>query len=682
MEGLCAEVTSALYTPRPRVELPEWLSLGVSPSVYTPRPRNFSSRLPFSRPITVKIKTPNLKKFFSLFTPITLLLVVSFLLVLTAEYGRGIPLEQYKQYSQPSDSQTSNQTSSPRKGTYITKNQDSHRSDLSDLIESPLPPQVPPFQDRERTTFGTSAQEDSAALRFLLDDKFSFPSLLQKDPLAFVMVEGRQIFSIGKSNQLNAEARAEAINSRLESAVELPKPPQMEIQPKGEVSNIYLNGRNLLTVTKQDVSTGETVQERAEIWQDKIEKSIIQAQVERTPEYLRHRVILGVLILAIAFASNRFFRLLGHYSVIKALYRLIPGLKVSGLKVSNSSIKNNLSLFFKVKLTLARIGLWFLAFYSLTELFPTSRELRYEVWIRLRSIFTTSLFSLGDRSYSFIDLVILIALFWGLFVATGATVNLLRTRILSQIGMNRSAQEVIFIITRYSLIAFGTIILLQVWGLNLSTLTILGSAIGVGVGFGFQDIAKNFASGLVLLFERSVQVGDFIEVGNYIGTVERVGARSIVLTTLDRVSIIVPNSRLLTDEVINWSHDNPISRLHIPVGVAYGSDTEAVKSLLLQIAQEHPEVLHHPSPQVFFVGLGESSLDFELMVWISEPSRQDPLKSDLYFCIEKALKESQIEIPFPQRDLHLRTQNLPFSLSPQLESALLQWLKNSNRPAN
>ena len=586
----------------PRVELPEWLSLGVSPSVYTPRPRTKVTRLPFSRPITVKIKTPNLKKFFSLFSPITLLLVVSFLLVLTPEYGRGIPLEQYKQYSQPSDSQTSNQTSSPRKGAYITKNQDSHRSDLSDLIESPLPPQLPPFQDRERTTFGTSAQEDSAALRFLLDDKFSFPSLLQKDPLAFVMVEGRQIFSIGKSNQLNAEARAEAINSRLESAVELPKRPQMEIQPKGEVSNIYLNGRNLLTVTKQDVSTGETVQERAEIWRDKIEKSIIQAQLERTPEYLRQRVILGVLILAIAFAGNRFLGLLGlgHYSVIKALYRLIPGLKVSGLKLPglklpNSSIETNFSLFFKVKLTLARIGLWFLAFYSLTELFPTSRELRYEIWIRLRSIFTTSLFSLGDRSYSFIDLVILIGLFWGLFVATGATVNLLRTRILSQIGMNRSAQEVIFIITRYSLIAFGTIILLQVWGLNLSTLTILGSALGVGVGFGFQDIAKNFASGLVLLFERSVQVGDFIEVGNYIGTVERVGARSIVLTTLDRVSIIVPNSRLLTDEVINWSHDNPISRLHIPVGVGYGSDTEAVKSLLLQIAQEHPEVLHHPS---------------------------------------------------------------------------------------
>ena len=525
-------------------------------------------------------------------------------------------------------------------------------------------------------TFATFPQEDSAAPRFFLDEKWNFPSLLSNDPPASVMVDGRQIFSIGKSDNLSAEARAKKINSRLESAVELPEPPQVEIKTNGKLSNIYLNGENLLTVTEQDVSGKETVQERAEIWRAKIEKSIIQAQLERTPEYLRQRVILSVLILVIAFAGNRFLRLLGHYSVTQALRRLIPG-----FKVPDSSRETDLSLFFKVELALARIGLWFLALYSLTELFPPLRELRYEVWTSLRGIFTISLFSLGDRSYSFIDLVILITLFWGLFVATGKTANLLRTRILSPIRMNRSSQEVILIITRYGLIAFGTIILLQVWGLDLSTLTIFGSVLGVGIGFGFQDIAKNFASGLVLLFERSVQVGDFIEVGNYMGTVERVGARSIVLTTLDRVSIIVPNSRLLTDEVINWSHDSPISRLHIPVGVAYGSDTEALKSLLLQIANEHPEVLHRPSPQVFFVGLGDSSLNFELLVWISEPSRQAPLKSDLYFRIEKALKESQIEIPFPQRDLHLRTKNLPFSLSPQLESALLQWFKDFNHPS-
>jgi small-conductance mechanosensitive channel len=523
-------------------------------------------------------------------------------------------------------------------------------------------------------TFSAVAQDDPDNPLFFLDEKLNFPTLLLNDLPAAVMIEGRQIFTIGKSDQSSAEARAEAINSRLETAVERAEPPQIKIQTSGELSNLYLNGNYLLTVTHRDVSKEETVQEIAESWQAKIEQAIIQAQLERTPKYLRRRIIFGGVILVGALVINRFLQLLGHYPATQALSRLIPR-----VKASDNYRKTELSFWFKFKLALAKISLWSLALYSVTELFPLLRELRYEAWLVLKSIFTTSLFSLGDRPYSFIDLIILIGLFWGLFIATGKVASVLRTRILTQIGMNRGSQEVIFMITRYGLIAFGTIILLQVWGLNLSSLTILGSALGVGIGFGFQDIAKNFASGLVLLFERSVQVGDFIQVGNYMGTVQRVGARSILLTTLDRVSIIVPNSRLLTDDVINWSHDSPTSRIHIPLGVAYGSDTEAVKSLLLKVAQEHPEVLTFPSPQVFFIGLGDSSLDFELLVWICDPSRQAPLKSDLYFRIEKALRADHIEIPFPQRDLYLRSEKLPLSLSPQLENALLQWLKNSKQ---
>jgi small-conductance mechanosensitive channel len=242
--------------------------------------------------------------------------------------------------------------------------------------------------------------------------------------------------------------------------------------------------------------------------------------------------------------------------------------------------------------------------------------------------------------------------------------------------MNRGSQEVISVVIRYCLLFFGTIVLLQSFGVNLSSIAIIGSAFGVGIGFGFQDIAKNFASGIVLLFERSIQVGDFIQVDKHMGTVERVGARSIVLKTLDRISIIVPNSRLLADEVINWSHGNPASRIHIPVGVAYGSDVQKVKSALLQAASEHPEVLRYPQSQVFFTGFGDSSLDFELLVWTSDPSRQQPLMSDLYFRLEKVLKEQEIEIPFPQQDLHLRTGNFPLTLSPQLESYLAKLLSS------
>jgi small-conductance mechanosensitive channel len=204
---------------------------------------------------------------------------------------------------------------------------------------------------------------------------------------------------------------------------------------------------------------------------------------------------------------------------------------------------------------------------------------------------------------------------------------------------------------------------------------LIGSALGVGIGFGFQDIARNFASGIVLLFERSIQVGDFIQVGEHLGIVEEVRTRSIILKTLDRISIIVPNSRLLSDEVINWNHRHSVVRLHLPIGVAYGSDVQRVKSALLQAASEHLEVLHNPAPQVFFTGFGESSLDFELLVWTADPSRQAPLMSDLCFRIEEIFQAEKIDIPFPQRDINLKMGDTPIKLPPQLEGHLLTLLK-------
>jgi potassium-dependent mechanosensitive channel len=186
----------------------------------------------------------------------------------------------------------------------------------------------------------------------------------------------------------------------------------------------------------------------------------------------------------------------------------------------------------------------------------------------------------------------------------------------------------------------------------------------VGIGFGLQDIAKNFGSGLVLVFERPIQVGDFVEIAEFKGTVERIGARSTEIRTLDHVSIIVPNSRFLENEVINWSHRNPVSRLHIPVGVAYHADPQIVQEALLEAAQNHSDIVDSPAPQVLFQGFGDSALNFELLVWTAVPNRQFLLKSDLNFCIFEAFRRRQIEIPFPQQDLHLRS----VQVSPEIES--------------
>lgn len=340
----------------------------------------------------------------------------------------------------------------------------------------------------------------------------------------------------------------------------------------------------------------------------------------------------------------------------------------TGNHAAAKEVQAPLEFFLKLLVGAARIGLWLSTVLYITNLFPATRRRSTQTITSLTSSFTAPVLTLGSRAYSIIDLLILVVLLFGTVILAGVITNLLRSRVLRRAGINRGLQEVIATLTKYGLITISTIIVLQLWGLDLSSLTILASALGVGIGFGLQDIAKNFGSGLVLVFERPIQVGDFVEVGDFKGTVERIGARSTEIRTLDHVSIIVPNSRFLENEVINWSHHNPVSRLHIPVGVAYHSDPQIVQAALLEAAQNHPDVLPSPPPHVLFQGFGESSLKFELLVWTAMPSGQFLLKSDLNFRIFEALQRQQIEIPFPQHDLHLRS----VRVTPELQSTLNQ----------
>ena len=217
----------------------------------------------------------------------------------------------------------------------------------------------------------------------------------------------------------------------------------------------------------------------------------------------------------------------------------------------------------------------------------------------------------------------------------------------------------------------GAVVVLQIWGIDLSSLALIASGLGIGIGFGLQGLVRDFVSGLVLVFERPVQVGDFVDFGAVKGTVNRIGSRSTEIRTLDHVAIIVPNSRLLDQEIINWSHGNPVSRIRLPVGVAYASDPTQVKQVLLEACRQSDEILITPLPQVFFLGFGDNALRFELLVWIAQPHRQLVIKSDLYFAIEALLRQHHIEVPFPQRDLHLRTGSLPLEFGPDAQ----QWLQ-------
>ena len=487
-----------------------------------------------------------------------------------------------------------------------------------------------------------------------------------------VTLDGRIIFEVGEfingDNSRTADERAGAIKRQLEDAVKKNLPPLITIEKINGSPTISLNDSYLFTVTQQETDESRTIDEKAIDLKQKINQSILEAQTERKDSYQYRQYGIAAIIVALAVTLTRILNLLQVYSWSKAVVKLFK------FKQTNQALNEaRIDFLTKLVVTTGKVAIWLGAIYWVLDLFPQSRQVRYQVLSSVWNTLSAPLFS----NYSIISILIFGLFFWFLLYLTSNLAQALKKSVLNRTSMSRGSREVIFIVTQYGLLAVGTIILLQLWGLDLSSLTILGSALGVGIGFGFQDIAKNFASGLVLLFERSVQVGDFIEVNGHQGTVERVGARSIVLRTLDRLSIIVPNSSLLADEVVNWTHEGSVSRVHIPLGVAYGSDTKQVKSVLLSAAEVNDNVLSYPPAQVFFTDFGDSSLNFQLLVWISEPSQQASIKSELYFAIEELLRKNNINIPFPQRDINLRHSDLGFNLSPNLESALLDLLKKN-----
>jgi small-conductance mechanosensitive channel len=246
----------------------------------------------------------------------------------------------------------------------------------------------------------------------------------------------------------------------------------------------------------------------------------------------------------------------------------------------------------------------------------------------------------------------LIAVFW----ISSRTKRFLFNRLLAQSGLDRSLQYAIAQVVSNIVLVVGIFIVLENTGIHLAALTVFAGAVGVGVGFGLQNIASNFISGLVILAERPITIGDRVEVAGIAGQVEHIRARSTVIRTNDNIMMIVPNTKFIDSPVTNWTYGDPRVRFRIPVGVAYGSDIAKVQEALLAVGRENPNTLAEPAPSVFLDKFGESSIDFELVVWSSEMSyRPRRYRSDLNFAIEQKLRTAGIEIAFPQRDLHIRS---------------------------
>ena len=274
---------------------------------------------------------------------------------------------------------------------------------------------------------------------------------------------------------------------------------------------------------------------------------------------------------------------------------------------------------------------------------------------RGREIVFHPLFTFGGQPFSLALMIKGVVFLAVLATLSRMTRRMVRRHILAHTSMELGTQHAIATFIGYVVFVVGLIVLLQVSGVNLSSLVVVGGALGIGVGLGLQQLASNFVSGLVMLFERPIKVGDRIQVGDTSGDVVRMGARSTWVRTNDNVVIIVPNSDFTSNQVINWTANDRRVRFSVTVGVGYGSQPEQIRELLLAVARDHPDVLEDPGPEVLFSDFGDSALNFELRVWtIRQVQTPSILKSELRYAVYETFTRHGIEIPYPQRDIYVK----------------------------
>ena len=366
------------------------------------------------------------------------------------------------------------------------------------------------------------------------------------------------------------------------------------------------------------------------------------------------QVILSVDMLAAALAVTLALR--------KALW-LLKHLKDSTeeegiiLSLTNHQFYGGGALLFRLIIA----GSWLAALYHITGIYEPLSFFRARVAEDVVSVFSTAfsviyqpLFVVGDQEISLSFLAVL-----GLLIAVSAVVSgffrsFFRRQVLERLDLSEGVQESLATAVGYLVLGLALLISLEIVGVDLSTLAVIAGALSIGIGFGLQNIVNNFISGLILLLERPVEVGDRIEVGDTHGRVMKISARSTTVRTNDNIDIIVPNSELVVDRLVNWSQDSRRVRFRVPVGVAYRTDVRKAMELIVEAAEEVEGVL---SASVRFVSFGDSALNLEAMVWTTTRlHRRAILISDVNLAIFEKFRENDIEIPYPQRDLHIKSE--------------------------
>jgi small-conductance mechanosensitive channel len=267
----------------------------------------------------------------------------------------------------------------------------------------------------------------------------------------------------------------------------------------------------------------------------------------------------------------------------------------------------------------------------------------------------TAQWSMGELSLSFGGVLAFAFMIYASVLASRFARFALEEDLLSRASLPRGVPFAISTLVRYAILVMGFTMAVLAAGFEMSRLALVIGALGVGIGIGLQDIVNNVVSGLILLFERPVQVGDVVDVGGTLGEVRRIGIRSSTVRSFEGAELVIPNSKLISETFVNWTLSDRQRRIEIPLGVSYGSDPDRVLELLRGVVDARPELLKQPPPSALFLGFGESALDFLVRAWTPEPDSAQVLRSKIVLDIHRALREAGIEIPFPQRDLHLRT---------------------------
>jgi small-conductance mechanosensitive channel len=263
--------------------------------------------------------------------------------------------------------------------------------------------------------------------------------------------------------------------------------------------------------------------------------------------------------------------------------------------------------------------------------------------------------------------IVMFVLFIAIFAMTSHVLQrLLKSHVFSRMRLDAGMQYTLTRIVHYLIMIVGAVVGFQFIGIDLTGLAIILGFLSVGIGFGLQNITSNFVAGLILLLERPIKVGDRIMVGNQEGDVVEINMRSTTIRTLNNVSVIVPNSEFVSTKVENWSYGDETVRVDVNVGVSYDSDLETAIRSLMEVAAEHPAVLKNPAPDVLHMGFGDSAWNMRLRIWLEDSGRHLEVQSEIHCAIVQKFRQNRVEIPFPQRDLHVRSP-LPLPITPEAE---------------